>query len=194
MRPKFGLFGNKFTNMTFQMRVKTEMDSRSNALPVPTPETMAEMLATSLVYVMVKIHANGCLRTLLAKLLKTKFVLQITRVLLRKFDIIDDLKAKVFCKFIEAPRYNFSRPFIMYEGELQFARNRFLDDRYHPLFNTLQSELYDSNMAEVLGRIETSALPGFNSWDWAEGHHLVIVWPTDLSSKVFCKIKQVANF
>jgi len=75
-------------------------------------------------------------------------------------------------------------PFIMYEGELQFARNRFLDDRYHPLFNTLQSELYDSNMAEVLGRIETSALPGFNSWDWAEGHHLVIVWPTDLSSKV----------
>ena len=71
----------------------------------------------------------------------------------------------------------------MYEGELQYARNRFLDDRNHLQFNTLQAELYDSSMAEVLGRIETSALTGFDNWDWAEGHHLVIVWPNDLSAK-----------
>ena len=86
--------------MILQMRVKTEMDSKSNAQLVLILATMAEMLDISLVCVMVKIHANGCLRTLLAILLKTKFVLQITRALLRKFDIIENLKVKVFCKFI----------------------------------------------------------------------------------------------
>lgn len=86
--------------MILQMRVKTEMDSKSNAQLVLILATMAEMLDISLVYVMVKILANGCLRTLLAILLKTKFVLQITRALLRKFEIIDNLKVKVFCKFI----------------------------------------------------------------------------------------------
>ena len=45
-------------------------------------------------------------------------------------------------------------------------RQRFLND---PLFNTLQSDLYDSDMAEVLGRIETSVLPDFTNYDWSEG-------------------------
>ena len=45
--------------------------------------------------------------------------------------------------------------FKLYEGELQMNRNRFIND---PTHNTLQSDLYDQSMAEVLGRIETSAL------------------------------------
>ena len=54
----------------------------------------------------------------------------------------------------------------MYDGELKLERQRFLND---PLFNTLQSDLYDSDMAEVLGRIETSVLPDFTNYDWSEG-------------------------
>lgn len=55
------------------------------------------------------------------------------------------------------------------------TRNRFIND---PTHNTLQADLYDSSKAEVLGRIETSAV-GANmaDWDWSLGHFLVIVWP-----------------
>ena len=58
------------------------------------------------------------------------------------------------------------RPWLVYDGELKLERQRFLND---PLFNTLQSDLYDSDMAEVLGRIETSVLPDFTNYDWSEG-------------------------
>jgi len=65
--------------------------------------------------------------------------------------------------------------FEEYEGELQFTRNRFIQDATH---NTLQDDLYDSSKAEVLGRIETSAIANFDTnWDWAKGHFLVIIWP-----------------
>ena len=69
----------------------------------------------------------------------------------------------------------------MYEGELTFSRNQFINDA---TFNTLQSDLYDSSMAEVLGRVQTSALATFADWDWSDGHHLVIVWPDYLEEHV----------
>jgi len=72
-------------------------------------------------------------------------------------------------------------PFFMYQGELDINRNRFLAD---PTFNTLQDDLYDSSMAEVLGRIEVPSLAEFNDWDWSEGHHLVIVWPQELRDAI----------
>ena len=69
----------------------------------------------------------------------------------------------------------------MYQGELVYTRNRFLAD---PEFNTLQDNLFDSSMAEVLGRIEVPSLAEFNDWDWSEGHHLVIVWPQELRDAI----------
>jgi len=57
------------------------------------------------------------------------------------------------------------------------TRNRFIND---PTHNTLQADLYDSSKAEVLGRIETSVIGGaLASYDWAEGHFLVIIWPDE---------------
>ena len=47
--------------------------------------------------------------------------------------------------------------------------------------------MYDSSKAEVLGRIETSALVDWetnNNWSWDEGHYLVIVWPVFLPDHV----------
>ena len=69
-----------------------------------------------------------------------------------------------------------------YEGELQFPRNSFIND---PTHNTLQADLYDSSKAEVLGRIETSALANFDTdWDWSTGHFLVVIWPMVLPTHV----------
>jgi hypothetical protein len=71
-----------------------------------------------------------------------------------------------------------------YEGELILARNRFIND---PTHNTLQSDLFDSSKAEVLGRIETTALTAagdFSSWNWDEGHYLVAVWQYQTPSHV----------
>ena len=62
-------------------------------------------------------------------------------------------------------------PWLVYDGELKLERQRFLND---PLFNTLQSDLYDSDMAEVLGRIETSVLPDFTNYDWSEGNSFLL--------------------
>ena len=65
-----------------------------------------------------------------------------------------------------------------------FTRNRFLNDA---TFNTLQSDLYDSSMTEVMGRIEVSSLNGPTDWgtyDWSQGHHLVLVWPSYLEEHV----------
>ena len=62
-------------------------------------------------------------------------------------------------------------PWLVYDGELKLERQRFLND---PLFNTLQSDLYDSDMAEVLGRIETSVLPDFTNFDWSEGKSFLL--------------------
>ena len=74
------------------------------------------------------------------------------------------------------------RVFETYEGELQFTRNRFIND---PTHNTLQSDLYDSSKAEVLGRIETTAIANFDSdWDWSNGHFLAIFWPNELTSHI----------
>ena len=56
----------------------------------------------------------------------------------------------------------------MYDGELQLTREKFLSD---PLFNTLQDDLYDNNQAEVLGRIQTSAIANFANNDWTEGEY-----------------------
>ena len=56
----------------------------------------------------------------------------------------------------------------MYDGELQLTREKFLSD---PLFNTLQDDLYDNNQAEVLGRIQTSAIADFSNNDWTEGEY-----------------------
>lgn len=65
--------------------------------------------------------------------------------------------------------------FKEYEGELQFTRNRFINDATH---NTLQADLYDSSKAEVLGRIESTAIANFDTdWEWSSGHFLVIIWP-----------------
>jgi len=64
------------------------------------------------------------------------------------------------------------------------TRNRFIND---PTFNTLQADLYDSSKAEVLGRIQTSALVDWetnNNWSWDDGHYLVIVWPVELPDHV----------
>ena len=67
--------------------------------------------------------------------------------------------------------------FKEYDGELDFNRNRFIND---PTHNTLQSDLYDSFKAEVLGRIESTAIANFDTnWDWSTGHYLVIIWPTE---------------
>ena len=69
-----------------------------------------------------------------------------------------------------------------YEGELQFPRNSFINDATH---NTLQSDLYDSSKAEVLGRIQTTAIANFDSnWDWSKGHYLVIIWPNELAEHI----------
>ena len=57
-------------------------------------------------------------------------------------------------------------PWLSYDGELQLSREKFLADAQ---FNTLQDDLYDNDQAEVLGRIQTSALSDFTNWDWAEG-------------------------
>ena len=72
--------------------------------------------------------------------------------------------------------------FKTYEGELQYTRNRFIND---PTHNTLQSDLYDSSKAEVLGRIETTAA-GFDvdSMELEDGHYLVIIWPDVLKEHV----------
>ena len=67
---------------------------------------------------------------------------------------------------------------MTYDGELQLSRERFLSD---PLFNTLQADLYDSSKAEVLGRIETSALSDFTSWDWSEGNFPLLLKSTSNS-------------
>ena len=78
--------------------------------------------------------------------------------------------------------------FKTYTGELQFLRNSFIND---PLHNTLQADLWDFEMAEVLGRIETTALANFESadWDWSQGHYLVVVWPTTLEVNFIYRIK-----
>ena len=68
-------------------------------------------------------------------------------------------------------------PWLTYDGQLQLSREKFLND---PKFNTLQSDLYDNDQAEVLGRIQTNNLPQFTSFDWTEGHFLVIVWQTEM--------------
>jgi hypothetical protein len=39
-------------------------------------------------------------------------------------------------------------------------------------------------MAEVLGRVQTSALTDFTNWDWSLGHHLVIVWASYIQEHV----------
>jgi len=70
---------------------------------------------------------------------------------------------------------------LMYDGELQLTREKFLAD---PVFNTLQDDLYDDNQAEVLGRIQTSAIADFANNDWTEGHFLVVVWQTDMLNTV----------
>jgi len=70
---------------------------------------------------------------------------------------------------------------LMYDGELQLTREKFLSD---PLFNTLQDDLYDNNQAEVLGRIQTSAIANFANNDWTEGHFLVVVWQADMLKTV----------
>ena len=76
---------------------------------------------------------------------------------------------------------------------MDIARNIFVNDQNHPEFNTLQSDLYDDavpkGMAEVLGRIQTSALRAsngraFSDYDWTPGHYLVIVYETQLSDSV----------
>ena len=51
--------------------------------------------------------------------------------------------------------------------------HRFLSD---PLFNTLQSDLYDGGkglkgQAEVLGLVQTSSVADFGTWDWNNGEH-----------------------
>jgi len=71
-----------------------------------------------------------------------------------------------------------------YEGELDITRNKFINDATH---NTLQADLYDSSKAEVLGRIQTTAIRksrAFTDWDWAEGHYLVAVWQDYLKSHI----------
>ena len=84
-------------------------------------------------------------------------------------------------------------PWLEYDGEMDIARNIFVNDQNHPEFNTLQSDLYDDavpkGMAEVLGRIQTSALRSsngraFSDYDWTPGHYLVIVYETQLSDSV----------
>ena len=74
-----------------------------------------------------------------------------------------------------------------YEGELQFPRNSFINDATH---NTLQSDLYDSSKAEVLGRIQTTAIANFDSnWDWSKGHYLVIIWPNELAQHIKARLR-----
>ena len=72
-------------------------------------------------------------------------------------------------------------PWNDFSAEHDPARNRFIND---PLHNTLQSDLYDNTKAEVLGRIQTSAVSQYSTWDWENGHYLVIVWEQSLPSHV----------
>ena len=55
----------------------------------------------------------------------------------------------------------FCRVFKAYEGQLKFDRNAFINDALTPRFNTLQSDLYDQSMAEVLGRVQTTEIGTF---------------------------------
>merc|ERR1712176_1416357 len=42
-----------------------------------------------------------------------------------------------------------------------------------------------SSKAEVLGRIQTTAIANFDSdWDWSSGHYLVIIWPNELAEHI----------
>jgi len=72
-------------------------------------------------------------------------------------------------------------PWTDFSGEQDPARNRFIND---PLFNTLQADLYDGSKAEVLGRVQTTAVADYDTWDWENGHYLVIVWEQSLPSHV----------
>ena len=47
----------------------------------------------------------------------------------------------------------FFRVIKAYEGKLTYDQNAFINDALTPNFNTLQSDLYDQSMAEVLGRV-----------------------------------------
>ena len=72
-------------------------------------------------------------------------------------------------------------PWNDFSAEYDPTRNRFIND---PLHNTLQSDLYDASKAEVLGRIQTSAVSTYSTWDWSSGHYLVIVWEDTLADHV----------
>merc|ERR1712062_881624 len=76
-----------------------------------------------------------------------------------------------------------------YNGLIDISKERFLSDTNYANvnFNTLQSDLYDNSMAEILGRIETSTfagLPALSQADWSEGHFLVIVWENDMRETI----------
>ena len=65
-----------------------------------------------------------------------------------------------------------------YYGLIDVTKERFLTDLDHTdtNFNTKQSDLYDSGMTEILGRIETASfagLPALSAADWSQGHYLV---------------------
>ena len=72
-------------------------------------------------------------------------------------------------------------PWNDFSAEYDPTRNRFIND---PLHNTLQSDLYDASKTEVLGRIQTSAVSTYSTWDWSSGHYLVIVWEDALADHV----------
>jgi hypothetical protein len=64
--------------------------------------------------------------------------------------------------------------------------HRFISD---PQFNVKQNDLYDggkgvAGQAEVLGLVQTSAVADFASWNWIDGHYLVLVWENSLASHV----------
>ena len=76
-----------------------------------------------------------------------------------------------------------------YYGLIDVTKERFLTDLDHADtdFNTRQSDLYDSGMTEILGRIETASfagLPALSAADWSQGHYLVS----------FLEIHQAENF
>ena len=72
-------------------------------------------------------------------------------------------------------------PWNDFSAEYDPTRNRFIND---PLHNTLQPDLYDKTKAEVLGRVQTSAVAAYSDWDWDGGHYLVIVWEETLPDHV----------
>ena len=96
-------------------------------------------------------------------------------------------------RFINDPTFNTLQDRIT---GIHFKRsvNLIIIEIYNFLKNNLiffaiccQADLYDSSKAEVLGRIQTSALVDWetnNNWSWDDGHYLVIVWPVELPDHV----------